>query len=247
MQDDGQFRYKIDFIAIRWNWEELQQVAHLPSEAIPASTATADASTIASEAPKSTTNRSAGVDMRVEQVDTSLGTAREFYAPQEVVPPRNAERLRKSRYAKLMGAAKGLMDDVTTPDVSDLEFQRVIASIKGATSRLPLPSQHQEDGQDEPENVHIHDLRNGIPLGMILDIEKVTTKGRPKKRRLKASYEPAARRRAVQVTETSTEKRGRGRPRLARNMAQATPLTPSTPSTAAGSARRSKRVAAMLS
>ncbi|KAG0358520.1 hypothetical protein BGX24_005954 [Mortierella sp. AD032] len=125
----AEFQYQIGFIPMRWNKEDVQGEATIPLQSrlsIPASTSTAAAGDTAVSPVVADTNQSLG--------DGCHGATSGFYPPQNIVTPSRKKRVRKSRYAKLVGTAKTLVDEVSAPEITDQDFQRVIKTIKGATS-----------------------------------------------------------------------------------------------------------------
>ncbi|KAG0048835.1 hypothetical protein BGZ83_006275 [Gryganskiella cystojenkinii] len=120
MQDDGRFQYKIDLIPARWHREEAQKTTEatdplLPQPSIPASTSTAASDAVVDPA---------GADTSQSQSAVGHDATSGFYAPEPIVTPTRREKIKKSRYAKLVGAAKTLVDDVSAPGISDQDFQR---------------------------------------------------------------------------------------------------------------------------
>jgi len=219
MQDDGRFLYHINLIPERWNREDVPRLHVLQSKEVlvSASTTTAAASMALD-----------GADSRKKRVHGSNSAADRFFSPPKVAPPTVQQKTKKSRYAKLIGAAKGLVDNVTLPGFSEQDFNHVVGIIEGATSSL-LPSrplqdhkeaelhQKETDQQVDQDDKRGRDLFKGIPKEMIADGQRAATKGRPKTRRLKASFEPTKNRQAKNSTTTPMVRTRRGRPHLEKN------------------------------
>ncbi|GJJ74381.1 zinc finger SWIM domain-containing protein 3 [Entomortierella parvispora] len=216
MQVDGRFKYKVGLISARWCRPDFERDA---ATAVESESTSISADSVLARA---TARPSASV---TKPNDESIQASQRFYCPEPVVSASKATKSKKIRYSKVMQAAKGLVSDILMPGVSDTDFKQVIENIRAASSFVPQvtngalqhPQQQQHgDGHTEKKEGDAQDIFKGIDPGMVIDGDKVATKGRPRKRRLKASYESPSRRlrlsRSNKTELPGVIKKGRGRP-----------------------------------